>query len=323
MKNNLVISFNPAGDINVASSRLRCFYLYHELKKIHESTFIGIKKDFIPDILFVQKKITKELYDYAVDVKSNYGIVVYDIDDYGDRALAWVKSETGLFTEFIKLCDILTVDTVNRANIYRKSEQYKNIPEIIVVPDPIDYFYVENNLNVQRINEGFWFGNAPNITPSIPSINFITDSLNNKISVMTNKKYIDAVKQILPNINVLEWSYNGCANQLRSLEYTVLFHANDLEGSQKSNNKMLACLSNGNIPFLSDTPAYKDTANIMGLEDLIVYDLSDYKNKLNKNFFESIRIKMKKNVCKDYMEKLSPPYIANEFYTLMLAKYPF
>jgi hypothetical protein len=176
---------------------------------------------------------------------------------------------------------------------------------------------------MQRKNEGFWFGNAPNITPSITSINFISETLKNKFSVMTNKKYLESIKKVLPNVNVLEWSYQECSNYLRRLEYTVLFHANDLEGSQKSNNKMLACLSNGNIPFLSETPAYKETANLLGLEDLIIYDLSDYSKKINNNFFESIRLIMKKSVFEDYMEKLSPPYIANEFYDLMVDKYPF
>ncbi len=213
------IAFLPAGTMDTASSRLRCYSLAQELANLGFAVQLGMVPEQIVDVLFVQKRINAEILELAKSVKRRGGLVIYDIDDYGD-ALAGLKVESKVHAEFIDHCDVISVDTDVRHEVFSADPLYARIPNRWVIADPIDYVsqIPAGNDVVPTASEGVigcWFGNAPNIVPAIPFLEAARYSpAVAGINVISNKEFLGKLAEAIhPLVNIDEFPDNAAHNQ--------------------------------------------------------------------------------------------------------------
>lgn len=311
------IALLPAGTIDVASSRLRCIGLARELQFIGYDARLGAEFGHDADVLFVQKRINRGVLSAARAVKARGGRVIYDVDDYGD-ALKWVETSPRVHAEFMGQCDAICVDTEMRRDVLAKDPTYAEIPEWWVVPDPIDYIgFADNPPAVPRDIDAVsglvacWFGNAPNITPAIPYLEAARKNpVVRRIDVISNRDFQRKLTRSLPFCNVTAWDLQSFPGRLRTSDFCLLIHDASIDGIQKSNNKMLAALSLGVIPFVSRSPAYKATAMRMGLEGLLLDCPDDLQSKLSPPNIAALRAAIAAPCCQDELALYSPHTIA-------------
>ena len=311
-------SFIPASTINSASSRLRCFGLARELQKLGYETNFDLNLVSKSHILFVQKIVSAKVSELVKSFKSLGGLVIYDIDDYGELALGSLKASPEVFSDFMSSVSIVTVDTVFRKNFLSQDLNYKNIKDIWVIPDPIDY--IENLGEIVKHNdspESFqccWFGNAPNIIPAIPYLSCLSTSpYVSRVIAITNSEYVDDFKNSYPFMITVPWTLDGFPSLMRQIDFCVLAHDNSVAGGQKSNNKMLAAIALGVVPFVSRTNSYELTAKELNIPELIIDSPQDLIDRLKPTVFNGIREKIFSNACRNKLLENSPETVARIF----------
>ncbi|ASU37172.1 hypothetical protein hmeg3_01925 [Herbaspirillum sp. meg3] len=314
------IALVPAATINSASSRLRCFGLGRELAGMGYRVTVGIDPDNPPHVLLVQKIINADALLMAQWVHGNGGVVVYDIDDYGPEALGSLKADEATFSQFMQLVSIVIVDTETRHGVFLKEPGFTHIQEHWVIPDPIDYIESSNRETPKAARQpgeklrACWFGNAPNIVPAIPYLQEIAASEEVRdVSVMLNADYVDYFHQNFPQFNTSAWKLETFPSLFSATDFCVLIHATTFEGVQKSNNKMLAALALGVVPFVSRTPAYEATALQMGIPELIVDSPKDVLDRIKPGIFDGIVKKMYSTHCSRELEQYFPVVSARMF----------
>ena len=311
------ISFLPLGNINAASSRLRCIGLAQELKLLGYETQLGISQEQIPDVLFVQKIVNAEVLSITKRVKAAGGIIIYDIDDYGS-GLSWLNIDPEINEDFINHCDVICVDTDVRHDIFLKDPLYARIPYRWIIPDPIDYVSQTANITPTETSKigliGCWFGNSPNIVPAMPYLEFARQcSEVTSIKIISNPELKASCAEVFPYFQFEAWDLNTFPQILRASDFCLLIHDTNIEGIQKSNNKMLAALAQGVVPFVSRTPAYETTAKSMGLEGLLIDKPEDLLDKLNSSTINILKTKIHAELCQNELSKLLPAKVALQF----------
>jgi predicted SAM-dependent methyltransferase len=308
----------PAGTAQTASSRLRCHGLARELGRLGCKVLLGLDATIVPDLLYVQKRVTPEIAAHARRVRERGGHVVFDIDDWGP-ALDWVKADPALLQDFLALCSAVTVDTEVRAEVYAKDENYRAVPHLWVIPDPIDY--VEQAMEeltaavpAARRLRGCWFGNAPNLPPALPYIQAAlrSDRLD-AFGVITNAQFVPAMQQQWPMLATEAWQLETFAQRLREHDFCLLIHDAGTEGVQKSNNKMLAALAQGVVPLVSNTPAYAALAHEIGLPELVLDAPEDLASRLQPASMQALREGVRAQLCKSVLQQFMPGQVAAVF----------
>lgn len=321
------IAFFPAGTLNTASSRLRCFGLARELERMGFAATLGVNPSALPQIFFVQKIINADVLRTAQVIRSLGGHVFFDIDDYGDNALGGLLSDRETFDQFMRLVNVVIVDTETRRQVIRQDPRFAAVPNFWVVPDPIDYVYGDleelppRDAPGQRKLRGCWFGNAPNIVPALPYLTPLAASARvADVNVLTNREFVDLLRQNHPAFAITPWSLEAFPVVFSAMDFCVLIHDQSLEGIQKSNNKMLAALALGVVPFVSRTPAYAETAEQMGIPELVVDSPQDVTDRLDPAVFDGLAARVAGERCRAELQKYSPAASARIF-TANLAEY--
>ncbi|HTH17121.1 MAG TPA: hypothetical protein VL974_10740 [Magnetospirillum sp.] len=321
------IAFFPAGTINTASSRLRCFGLARELERLGFAVTLGVDASALPQIFFVQKVITPDVLRTAQVIRSLGGHVFFDIDDYGDAALGGLLSDPETFSQFMQLVNVVIVDTETRRQVIQQDPRFSVVPHFWVIPDPIDYVYGDLEELPPRDAPGgrklhaCWFGNAPNIAPALPYLAPLSASGRvADVNVLTNREFVDLLRQNYPGFAITPWSLEAFPAVLSGMDFCVLIHDQSLEGIQKSNNKMLASLALGVVPFVSRTPAYAETAEQMGMPELVVDSPQDVLDRLDPKAFDNLAARVAGERCRSELQKYSPAASARIF-TAKLAEY--
>ena len=310
-----------AGDINAASSRLRCFFLAEQLSKLGVEVIMNRPAE-AAEILFVQKRISRDALECAARVKSAGGIVIYDIDDFGP-ALAWLKNDPNIEHLFLGLCDALLVDTETRLEVFTKDKKYEGVRAKYVLPDPIDYIpwrsQTHRPIRGDQSPRGSWFGNAVNLAPAIPYIRELLDrGVVSGFDAITGERQLEQLARQFSEIGYKAWELSSFAETLQEYDFSVLIHDNNLEGVQKSNNKMLAAMALGVLPFVSNTPAYSKTAEEAGLEELVINSPHDLVQRINlPNFLIDLQARLMAPRCQAYLSKFLPENIAIQFVGLL------
>lgn len=314
------LSLIAAATINSASSRLRCYGLARELVNLGYQATVSDEVSKFANVLLVQKKVSALILEQVKNFKKRGGVILYDIDDHGDLALGSLKASEDIFSDFLACVDVVLVDTETRKETLLKDIRYSGIKNFWVIPDPIDYieglgsvFQYEKSTSRDKL-KGCWFGNAPNIIPAIPYL-LACNNLDNSetLQVITNSEFVLSLQNNFPLFKVSAWTLNDFPSLLSSMDYCVLIHDSSLEGVQKSNNKMLASLARGVVPFVSRTPAYEATALDLGLPELILDSVVDLQNRLNTDVFRGIQRKIMNSECQDKLKRFSPANSANLF----------
>lgn len=324
------IIFSAAGSRDFASCRLRCHMLQENVAALGYATgWFGEgtgKEDDV--VFFVQKRVNEEILEYAARVRRGGGIVIFDIDDYGENALGWLNNNPEVLNRFVDLVDVVTVDTAQRKEVYEADPVFSRVPEIWVIPDPMDYFDPHWQ---QRLKErcakvsgedrvrGCWFGNAPNVVASEPFINALATLPRVSFSIISNAHFRDLLAQRFPGCEVLAWNADTFSETLRSFDFSFLAHASDVEGLQKSNNKMIAALSVGTLPFVTRTPAYAETAAAIGMPELIIDSAEHLVQTVASADFDALRRRLLEQGALAYLDSYSPRLVAIEFLTRVTA----
>ena len=319
------IAFYPASTINTASSRLRCYGLARECARLgYQVSELDAANP--PHVLFVQKIVNEHVLAVAAATKERGGHVFYDIDDYGENALGNLKGDDSTFQKFIELVSAVVVDTTVRREVFLKEPGFGTVGEIWVVPDPIDYIDTEiPNQTKVFTNTGAklracWFGNGPNIAPAIPYLSgLVIIGAVADVTVFTNAQFMDFFREKLPLFNSVPWALETFPAMVSAMDFCVLIHDTGLEGVQKSNNKMLASLALGVVPFVSRTPAYAETAEEMGIPELVIDNPQDLVNRIRPESFYAIAAKVQSEQCRRYLEKYYPAETAKVFSDKLLA----
>ena len=304
---------------------MRCYGLAEELARIGYSTQIGIDAGQVVDVLFVQKRIDETILEAAKAVKSAGGLVIYDIDDYGD-ALAWFNVSKEVHADFISQCDVICVDTDVRHEVFASDPVYAGIPDRWIVPDPIDYIAQHDDDDDDGGGKNSppshpadalvccWFGNATNVVAAAPYLEAASKSPSvARVDVISNKEFLGKLGDMFPRYHVEAWRLETFPARLRESDFCLLIHDSDLEGAQKSNNKMLAALALGVVPFLSRTPAYETTARLMGLEALLLDSPDDLQSKLTPESMRSAKAAISAEKCQTELARFLPAQVASIF----------
>lgn len=312
------ITLCPAGTPQVASARLRCHVLGRELARLGCEVRVGLEPGaMLPEVLYVQKRVTPALLLAARAVRATGGKVVYDIDDWGD-ALGDLCGDEATFAAFIAECDAVSVDTDTRRDIFAQDPRFAGVP-FWVVPDPMDYLDGAPAPAAARDAAGqpvlgAWFGNGPNVRPAVPYIQAaVATGRLGAFSVITNASLVPQLSAAWPALNVEAWALDTFAARLRDHDFCLLIHDTDTEGVQKSNNKMLAALGQGVVPLVSNTPAYAETAQRIGIPELIIDSPDDLAAKLQPGVLAALRERLAGEACRHALRAYLPETVAQDF----------
>jgi hypothetical protein len=308
------INFLTVGDLNAASSRLRCFYLGDSLSS-YGFDIVYNQAPTNEDLLFVQKKIDINILNHARLIKEKGGFVLYDIDDEGE-GLAWLNIDPEIRNKFLNTCDFLSVNTSYRLKNIDRNDLLHNIPHKFASSEPIDYIKKSINFKKEKntAKKGCWFGNAINFKYTQPYISLLSQLNWLKFDVITSHQYIPILNKYYNDLNLIEWNLNSFPEIMKNYDFTVLIHNNDKEGNSKSNNKMIFSLAMGIPPFVSNTESYAITAKEINMEELIVRTPQELISKLSdEKFMESIYRKILSTNCTNYLMNHDQEIITKKF----------
>jgi hypothetical protein len=326
LPSQLHIALFPAATINSASSRLRCFGLGRELAVLGYTVNVGVDPAKLPHVLLVQKIINPTVLAQAQRVHAHGGVVLYDIDDYGPEALGSLKADKTTFNLFMQLVSVVVVDTQTRLEVFRREPGFSQIAEMWLVPDPIDYIEASTRgtpkppKGADEKLRACWFGNAPNIVPALPFLRALVVSAQvASVNVMLNAHHVGYFSANFPQFATSAWALNSFPGLFQTMDFCVLIHSTTIEGVQKSNNKMLAALALGVVPFVSRTPAYLETALQMGISELVIDSPQDVLDRIQPEQFKRIVQKINSDRCREELQKYLPAVSAQLFSEKLLA----
>ncbi len=310
----------PSGNASAASARLRGIGLARELQQLGCRVQLGLgDAATLPDLLVVQKTASPEIVARAAAVRAGGGLVVFDIDDWGD-ALPWAVRDPALLADLLANCQVVTVDTPQRAEVLRQDPAYARVPAFWVVPDPIDYLEAGPAAAAaparppQARLAGCWFGNGPNLAPALPWLQAAlgTDQLS-RFGIITNAQFVAQLQQSWPMLAVEAWQLETFAARLRDHDFCLLVHDTQVEGEQKSNNKMLAALGQGVVPLVSNTPAYAETARLIGIPELVFDSPADLAGRIDPAQIAALRQRIQGEACQRVLRDYLPATVARGF----------
>lgn len=285
--------------IDYASSRLRCLFHHQNLNKYYNLEFtstIGINPDLADkNILIVTQKIKDEDIQKVIDFKNRRkdNTIIYDIVDnyYTDNKVKIL----------FDLCNYIIV-----ANDIQKSLITKHInKKVFVLVDAIDYEDQIDSSIVPVNNNIVWYGNNTGLN-NIRSFLLSLQTLKYNINIISKGNYY---KRYIPGANCIEWKYDNFISNLKQNSIALLTH--DLNQQQKSNNKLLVCISNG-VPVISyQSKSYDEILRKFDLTYAIIYNRQDLINAVKLLSRPEIRLK--------YFEELQP-YILENFSSQKITK---
>lgn len=213
------------------------------------------------DVLYIQKASTKDCISLVKKARKQGCAIVFDCDDGdGDR-----HKEDRYDLKMLSLADIVTTDTELRAAAFRKRTK----TPVCVIPDCIDYGLGPDKAQFEGhqgpLRSVATFGTHKVLeacravlkrVPQEISRTYITDR---KIEKMEKAGW-----------KWRRWSLTDFPLCLADYDACVLCHPEDEIGSFKSNNRMLVAMALGIPTIVSNTPEYRRTAILAGVEDGII-----------------------------------------------------
>ncbi len=253
-------AFLPADDENTASSRMRVYTVQRALDRMGVPAVVGYSRR--ADVLFVQKKVTRQTLRLARFAKARGAVVLYDVDDLGESLWYWAPEE--LFAAMLELADAVTTATPEQGEHVRRM----GARTIEVLPCPADY-YPEGSVRLPLQEEHplriLWFGDNSNIDlfkRYASTLGRIPDA---KIVVIVNKKASERLPASYPEFHFLPWSLSTLVPNLQSCHLACLMHDGGEDDRAKSNNRMVASITWGVPCVVTRTPDYERAACAAGV----------------------------------------------------------
>jgi hypothetical protein len=228
---------------------------------------IGQDVPITAEVVVIQKRVTSEILDQAVQAKSRGRIVVYDVDDSGNALWYWAAPR--LCHKMLMLADLVTVDTPERGEWLERAS--KGIT-VATMSNPIDYgpsgpvAFVPVERSPLRI---LWFGSSSTFESFFGYASALASLPNVKVVVCSERtEAIDRAVGML-NLEVRPWTREGFVDVLQSCALSCLTHDGSPDDLRKSNHKMITSVSWGVPALVSDTPEYARTAREAGVGDAV------------------------------------------------------
>ena len=286
----MIISAYTVGDENVASSRLRSFYLFKSASKF-DLTVIrnsNLRALIRSDCLHIQKKTGYKIFLISLAFRITGRKVIYDFDDhyYGKRNLLWMIVH-------MLVASKITTDTDARKLYWQKILPFKSIevlPDIIDVEKGIDFPALIRTENIWKYKL-VWIGSESTVGSIYQLIMDLKDNPIFELTIITHESSIIKIAELYPWVKTKKWNKSIIFENEYRLNMMVLNH-NVTENTSilKSENKMVLAIAAGVIPIVSNTPAYMSLAKNLDAENLVFNDLSeiyDIINSLSIDWVES------------------------------------
>lgn len=257
----------PVGNMNTASSRIRCFRFMEFMPKEVTYRFGGdlALNQLNGDILYFQKVAPPAVVNLVKEYRKRGGKAVYDLDD-----------DFGIWPGMLEkeMCDsvnAVTTDTEFRAE---KLRAITSTP-VHVIPDVIDYVKAkEPPVEIREKMESIVaFGSNHSVSIVAPTFNCVTNY---------RKCYIGQSPGIIPQCSFARWDANSFLTNLKQHDVAVLIHDANDAGNMKSNNRLLVCMSVGIPTIVSNTVAYSQTMKELGTDFLVLDQPSSINSILSQ-----------------------------------------
>jgi len=278
-----------AGDVTLASTRLRCYMQDKYLRsKSMDSSTIRILDG---NILILQKRMDLHALFIALFYSFRGKKVILDIDDVNYMSWDW-RYQVQLFSNFV---GGISTATKNQLILIENCMNHNDLdrPLLFDLENPIDYFLDMEEikrLHAKKKNSVGdpvlgWFGNSSSF------------NLRNEVLELTSLGYkfviisdINPISEDIRNLKFIKWELDNFVEILvNSVNICILSHYGDKNFSAKSANKMLTCLAAGIDVFVTDTPQYKLIAEKLSRRDFIYKDTIDLIEKI-KTYRKNIDI---------------------------------
>lgn len=262
------IAFLPAGDEDTASSRIRAYTLAQELNILSHPSTVG--RDDRADVLVVQKRVSRSTLLAAVAARKRGALVLYDADDVGSALDFFAKPHR--LQRMLGLADAVLTDTAEHAQALATMP---GMPPILVIPDAVDYGLITPRLPVfaepTRLRI-VWFGNWAGLDAFAPIGAALAAEPEVELVLATLRPEGRPLPPGLDMATVIPWSRAAMPGLFASCHLSCLVHGSDPAALGKSNNRMVASICWGVPALVSDTPAYRDTARALELNDAVFSD---------------------------------------------------
>ena len=252
----------PAGNEDTASSRIRVYTLQRALTALGHAANLEYSAD--SDVLFIQKLVTWETYEFARQAKARGCTVLYDVDDLGETL--WYYVPQRYYFEMIRLADAFTTDTERHKDLLLQKYGAKSVE---IVPDTIDYYPsgpVRVTMREENVLRILWFGSSSNIALFERYASVLAAIPGVEVVVATNAFALAEYARKYPRVNFVPWSRSSFLSTLQSCDLSCLMHDGSAVDLAKSNNKMISSITWGVPAVVSRTPEYERTAREAGIE---------------------------------------------------------
>jgi len=279
-----------SGDITMASSRLRSFYIFKSNAwKDHEVVFnpnIYSINSF--DWLHIQKMYAPRYILLVIYARLMGKFIIFDLDDENTK----LSHRIAIFIMF-KISNIVACDSELKQKYFIKKYNKKNIT---VIPEPMDV--EEQNISTKKISRFtgnqfikktksviLWVGNVENFISFKSLIELDERFFDYEIIVITDISTPTIVELNHPNYKIKQWSINWIDDIDFSNRYFMLLNHNDktnINSSKKNENKMVMAIYNQIIPIVSNTYYYSELARNLNAE-FLVFNEGEYPYDLINN----------------------------------------
>lgn len=298
------------GGIEIASSRLRCYFIHNYLLNNGVNSKIGFDKDF--DILIVQKSCNYITVDKAYECKKKGIFLIIDVDDFPND-----EEYSECLTLLACLADLITTATPEQCDYFNKNYSKLNIikNKVVCIPNSIDYGLKNPIKKIHKYNSLLnivWFGNFENAPFEILEI--VSSLPDTAITLITNAD-IKSIKEHF-KYNFIPWDLENFSETLSKFDLCILSHNGSEISSAKSSNKMVSSILHGVPVIASATADYTRVAKIGDITnclfndiDTLLYLIDVYRDHDMRNtYLEKSQI----NIYKEFnVEKICNIFLYN------------
>lgn len=291
------ISAYTVGDINLASSRLRSFYLFYSSERYGVNVIqdLNIWQSIKCDYLHLQSCYKPKYIAQAILFRLLGKNVIFDVSDIPSRKIHFI-----FFLLAAIIANSVTVP-VEHTRVFLG--RYLNIRKINVISDVLDVHPNKiKDLNFIRNKESkgiFWTGHPGNLESIESFIQAERLREDYQLVVITKLNEIKHYKDSYPWVKFLEWNLDSVLDCNVDMGYALLNHTIDF----KSENKMVLSIALGLIPIVSRTPAYMALAKELEADRLVFDNLSqvfDIIKNLDAVWVNDFKLRAKAYVLERY-----------------------
>lgn len=311
----LHFSLFPAGGVDIASSRIRVYGFQRSLDTYGVRSTFGYTR--AANVLYFQKKVTRENLWQARIAKARGRIVIYDIDDLGDALWYWVPKP--YFLKMLRYADVVTTCSQDQLDILAREYGVKN--GRVILP-AVDYFPLEPVRLKERAPGPLriiWFGSSSNIGLLEKYLGALRQIPDAEIHAVVGHYSLSEFSEKYPSVRFLPWSVCGMITALQSCDIACLMHDGEEEDKAKGNNKMIAAITWGVPAVVSRTPEYERTAREAGVEDAVFSGVHDLPRVVERLRSPAARAQYLDTAQPAIWGRYSPDAIAQQYIRLAFA----